>query len=93
MSAQINYRAIIRISYNGESNATSTVRNNVTALLKEAGLEKKEGTTGGYETKSSNIVQVQKQLNSALEVLAGISADEGHPTTLDHIWIYIDQAG
>ncbi len=90
MSAHVNYRAIIRISYDGSNVPTATLRNSVSSRLEEAGLSKIG--TGAYETRSSNILAIQAQLNSIFEDLAAISADPDPPSSLDHIWIYIDKS-
>ena len=91
MPSHTNYRAIIRLSLNGENIPTAAIRNEITKTLDLAGLAKIEDKTGVYETKSANIIDIQKRLNEVLENLANISVDDDHASTLDHIWIYIDK--
>lgn len=89
MAAHTNYRAIIRISYDGDNVPTAAVRNSVASRLEDAGFTR--NGTGAFETASSNIIAIQTQLSAALEDIAHISANEDHSTSLDHIWIYMDK--
>ena len=90
MPSHINYRAIIRLSLDGDNVPTSALRNEITKMFDSSTLIKT--STGIYETRSSNILDIQKGINQVLENLAKNSANEDHPSSLDHIWIYIDKA-
>ncbi len=87
--SKIKYRAIIRISYDGENRKTAAVRNKITAKLNSAGLSKT--LTGSYEAKSSNLTDIKSGVNEALDILAEVSNDSTHPSSLDHIWVCVDK--
>lgn len=86
---EINYHAIIRISYDGENKKTSAIRNRVAGKLKSAGLSKT--LTGSYEAKSSNLNEIRNGVSEAFDILADVSNDPSHPSSLDHIWVCVEK--
>lgn len=86
-TAHTNYRAIIRFSLDDDDQ--SRVRNSAIAKLKDIGFTNEK--TGAWETTGTSIIEIKKKVCEILEDIAVLSADQNHPMTLDHIWLYIDK--
>ncbi len=84
------YRVIIRFSLDKDDN--SAIRNKVFSKhLKKAGIANNK-KTGAWESASSDLILIQRQLSIVLDELASLSSDPEYKAVLDHLWIYIDKA-
>ena len=90
MPSHKKYRVIIRFSLDNDDK--SKIRNSVfNKNLKKAGITNNK-KTGAWESPSSDLILIQKQLAIVLDELANLSSDPEYKAVLDHLWIYIDKA-
>lgn len=90
----MDWRVIIRWSFDGDNAAATAMRNELSQVLKECGIQ--NTSTATWESPAASPQRAAVKLAEVLDKLASpekVSGTRGRSFQLDHIWIYIDRAG
>jgi hypothetical protein len=82
------WRVIVRFSLN--SDTSSSLRNQVTSLLEQFGVQKHGEKTSTWESESMLPTDCSLCIAEVLSAIALKTEDPQWSVILDHVWIYID---